>query len=76
MGDLLGVCLSMSGWICTGDRGCSFCRMKELAQDFEEVQAFFSYRTSDCYSWTKYVQGSWSARTLAWMTSLMRISVS
>ena len=34
-----------------------FYRLKDLAQDFEEAQAFFSYRTSDCYSWTKYVRG-------------------
>ena len=34
-----------------------FYRLEDLAQDFEEVQAFFSYRTSDCYSWTKYVRG-------------------
>ena len=34
-----------------------FYRLRELAQSFEEVQAFFSYRTSDCYSWTKYARG-------------------
>lgn len=34
-----------------------FYRLQDLAQSFEEVQAFFSYRTSDCYSWKKYVRG-------------------
>lgn len=34
-----------------------FYRLQELAGSFEEVQAFFSYRTSDCYSWTKYIRG-------------------